>query len=70
MQENNRQRNIYSYHVNDIITKPQNLGDLSSRSLNFRPFSHYSQLELIDVESIIIKKLDKTLNRCDNETSF
>ena len=65
----NRQNSIYHYFSNDMIHTPLNNGDMSG-SLNFRPVQHFLRNDLINVENTIIKKLDKTLNKCDNKESF
>jgi hypothetical protein len=68
MQQQNRQTSFFDYRTSSLIHQPQNMGEMSS--LNFRPWNHFSQTEIIDVESTTIKKLDKKLNRCDNGTSY
>jgi hypothetical protein len=64
----NKTQSIYSYYTSDMKHIPKNSDQ--SVFLNFKPVTHYTTVDIIDTESKTLRKLDKQLNKCDNETSF
>jgi hypothetical protein len=67
------QQSIYYYFSNTLrYQSPQNLQetDITHLSLNFRPVQNYDQNQIMNIENTVIKKLNKTLNKCDNKDSY